>query len=84
VATLIAAGVIPPLYSGPLSRGTSACALNELSDPKRKDDFPSVAVASDGIVWAAWASNSGFYEHLRSGREAPAIPEVQRTENEQV
>ncbi|HMF11768.1 MAG TPA: hypothetical protein VKE94_05660, partial [Gemmataceae bacterium] len=39
--------------------------MSKLSDPKREDDFPSIAAAPDGTVWAVWASYSGLYDEIR-------------------
>lgn len=56
---------VGPALTKPGARVAWFSGLNKLSDPKREDDFPSVAVAPDGTVWAVWASYSGLYDEIR-------------------
>ena len=39
-----------------------------LGDTARQNDFPSVAVAKNGDVWAAWASYSGLRDEIHARR----------------
>jgi hypothetical protein len=56
---------VGPALTKPGARVAWLSGLNNLSDPKREDDFPSVAVAPDGVVWTVWASYSGLYDEVR-------------------
>ena len=59
------AGVGPALTS-PGARVVWLSGLGQLSDAKREDDFPSIAVAPDDTVWTVWASYSGLYDEIRA------------------
>jgi hypothetical protein len=56
---------VGPALTKPGARVAWFSGLNRLSDPKREDDFPSVAVGPDGTVWSVWASYSGLYDEIR-------------------
>src|SRR5579871_4069193 len=59
------AAVGPPL-SSPGARVAWLSGLGQLGDPKREDDFPSIAAAPDGTIWSVWASYSGLYDEIRA------------------
>ncbi len=45
-------------------------ATTKLTDDLREDDFPSIAVDSDGTAWAVWQSYSGLRDEVRLRRYA--------------
>src|SRR5712692_2122607 len=51
--------------TGPDARIAWFSGLNRLSDDRREDDFPSIAAAPNGTIWAVWSSYSGLYDEIR-------------------
>jgi hypothetical protein len=40
--------------------------MNNLSDPRREDDFPPWPAGPGGVIRAVWASYSGLYDEIGS------------------
>jgi hypothetical protein len=57
---------VGPALTSPGTRVAWLSGLGQLSDARREDDFPSIAVAQDGMVWSVWASYSGLYDEIRA------------------
>jgi hypothetical protein len=50
------------------ARDTTLVAATRLTDDLREDDFPSIAVDTDGTAWAVWQSYSGRRDEIRLRR----------------
>ncbi len=65
-ANLDQPSAVGPALTAPGARVVWLSGLGQLSDPKREDDFPSIAAAPDGTIWSVWASYSGLYDEVRA------------------
>jgi hypothetical protein len=46
-------------------RATGMLRVDKLSDERREDDYPSIAVSGKGTAWAVWQSYSGRTDQIR-------------------